>query len=308
MKKILSLFAIATAVTACNDGDLVFENLNFNDKEIQKCSTKELYFKTNNNELLLIDFSNGVDGTDLDTLSDLNVRKTLNTSQSQIYYRTYDGAVNLNTICATLAPANPKVISEYQSLGGGNIHYTRTLTPVVTDNAVNVNYAFTINFENITLSNGTSNIKYTTLPFGTFNYKTNKLSFNFNTNIQNCSSVLTARNLNEVMQLQLPENFVFPTTNQTQTLTLNNSQFVRYFVFDKTIPSDVSFCDFPSQTIAEDWQATNGTVQITTTVLTNASNQVTGYQHSIQIIQAQFTKDNSNFVITNKNIGAYVTE
>lgn len=308
MKKIISLFAIAATVTACNDGDLVFENLNFNDKEIQKCTTKELYFKTNNNELLLIDFSNGVNGTDLDTLADLNVRKTLNTSQSQIYYRTYDAAVNLNTICATLAPANPKVISEYQSLGGGNIHYTRTLTPVVTDNAVNVNYAFTINFENITLSNGTSNIKYTTLPFGTYVYKTNKLSFNFNTNIQNCSSVLTGRNLNEVIQLQLPENFVFPTTNQTQTVTLNSTQLLRYFVFEDNIPSEIDFCEFPSQTIAEDWQATNGTVQITTTVLTNANNQVTGYQHSIQITQAQFTNNSNSFVVTNKNIGTFVSE
>ncbi|UUV21026.1 hypothetical protein [Paenimyroides aestuarii] len=305
MKKIVGLLVLALSVTACNDGDLVFENLNFDGKEIQKCADKELYFKTNNSELLLIDFSNG---TDLDTLSDFNVRRTLNTSNSQIYYRTYDSAINSNAICALLPPANPKVTSEYTSLPGGSIHYTRTMVPVVTETSVNISYAYTINFENITLTNGSSEIKYTTLPYGTYVYRVNRMGFNFTTNFGNCDNVLTGRNLNEIVQLQLPEGFVFPTSNQTQTITLSNTNFLRYVVFGRNIPGDLGFCEFPSQIINEDWLATNGTVQIDSSVQTNANGQVTGYQHTIQIIQARFIKDDNSFVVSNKTIGSFSPE
>ncbi len=46
MKKIVGLILVTTSLTACSDGDLVFENLNFDGIQIQKCEDNELYFKT----------------------------------------------------------------------------------------------------------------------------------------------------------------------------------------------------------------------------------------------------------------------
>src|SRR5690606_21542110 len=149
MKKIVGLILVTTSLTACSDGDLVFENLNFDGIQIQKCEDNELYFKTKDNELLLVDFSdnrNGTKGSILDT-----------------------------------------------SVPGGKVFYTRTITPAVSENGVSVNYMYTINFENITLTNGTSDIKYATLPYGSYVYDTSKITFNFNNNYTNCDNVLVGR-------------------------------------------------------------------------------------------------------------------
>ena len=77
MKKILGLLIATTSLTACDDGDLVFENLNFDGKEIQKCNDNELYFKTNNTEMLLVDFTFGTDGSILNPQAPLNIPKNI---------------------------------------------------------------------------------------------------------------------------------------------------------------------------------------------------------------------------------------
>lgn len=313
MKKIVGLLFATVGLTACNDGDLVFENLNFDDKEIQKCENNELYFKTNNNELLLVDFSNstnGVNGSVLDTLAPLNVRQNLETTNTiKMYYRTYDGNITTATICSVLAPANPKVTSEYTSLNGGNISYTRTQDAIVTETAVNVNYKYTINFENITLTNGTSEIKYATLPYGTYVYDTSRMSFNFASNFNNCSNVLIGNTNTEIVQIQLPENFVFPTTTQTQNITLNDTNLLRYFVFRKAFTIDEgNECEFPNGVVKEEWQVSNGSLQIESSPITNTSGGITGYRHILKITQAQFKKEESTFSITDRIIGTYVID
>lgn len=310
MKKIVGLLLVAISLTACDDGDLVFENLNFNGKPIQKCPDNELYFKTNDTELLLVDFSNtinGVKGSVLDTLAPLGETQNLLTSNTtKIYYRTYDAPISANAICSLLAPANPKVTSEYTSLPGGKIFYTRLITPIVTETAVNVNYTYTINFENITLTNGTSEIKYATLPYGSYAYDTSKMNFNFTNNFIDCNNVLVGKTSTEIVQIQLPEDFVFPTTNQTQTINLNSTNLLRYYVFRNPFTvEEGSECELPNEPIKEDWQVNNGSLQIETTVITNGTGTITGYRHNLKLIQAQFKKDDTTFSVTDRNLGNY---
>lgn len=310
MKKIVGLLLVTISLTACNDGDLVFENLNFDGKQIQKCPDNELYFKTNDTELLLVDFSttfNGVPGSVLDTLAPLGEMQDLLTSNTtKIYYRTYDAPISANAICSVLAPANPKVTAEYTSLPGGKIFYTRLITPVVTETAVNVNYTYTINFENITLSNGTSEIKYTTFPYGSYAYDTSRMNFNFTNGFINCDNVLIGKTSTEVVQIQFPSDFIFPTSNQTQTISLSDTNLLRYFVFRNpfTVDED-NECELPTEPIKEDWQVTNGSLQIETTAVINAAGTVTGYRHNLKILQAQFMKDETTFSITERNLGNY---
>lgn len=308
MKKIAGLILSMICLTACNDGDLVFEDLNFNEnQEIQKCKDNELYFKINNNELLLVDFTFGTNGSVLDTLATLGEIKTLKTSnQPKIYYRTYDGALNTNTICSLVPPANPKVVSEYTSVAGGTINYTRTMVPVVTESAVNVTYMYTINFENITLTNGSSEIRYTTLPYGSYIYDSSKLSFNFGTNFAICDHILTGKISNEMLQLQLPQDFIFPTTNQTQIIALNNTNLLSYFTFKTTI-SNTDICDFPDDTpLKEEWYVNNGNLEIVSeAVINKVTGEVTGYKHVLKLIDAEFMKDKSSFKLTDRILGTY---
>src|SRR5690554_4975764 len=121
MKKIIGLLVASAFITACDDGDMVFENLNFDGVQIQKCTDNELYFKINNNELLLVDFTRPISATQSGSWLDSEVELDRRTSPPanadiKIYYRTYDGTVNNNVICSIIAPANPKVTSEYISV------------------------------------------------------------------------------------------------------------------------------------------------------------------------------------------------
>jgi len=303
----LSLFACATIILACDDGDLVFENFNFDEQDILKCEDNELYFKINNNQLLLVDFTFGNNLSVLDSLAPLNeVQKVPTSDRTKIFYRTYDNTISKNVICALLAPANPKVTSEYISIPGGTINYTRTMRPVVTETALNVSYVYTINFENITLTNGTSDIRYTTLPYGSYEYDRSRMSFNFTSNINNCNNVLTGYTATEFVQLTLPENFTFPTANQTQNVTLNNSVSVQYYVFENSFSIDEDLpCEFPTETIKEYWQASSGTLQVVSSAITNVSGDITGYRHQLKLQQVQFYNDNGSFVITERLIGTY---
>lgn len=317
MKKIVGLLAVISCLSSCDDGDMVFENLNFDGKEIQKCDDNELYFKTNDRELLLVDFTRKDSDTTkiqswLVPTAELNKNNVLKTVGSlKILYRTYDAAVNKSSICSLLAPANPKVTSEYTSISGGTINYTRTMAPVVTEGTVSVTYTYIINFENITLTNGSSEIKYTTFPFGSYIYDTSKLSFNFMTNFKLCNnngSILTGNTNNEILQLKLPDNFVFPTVKQTQTINLSSTNSLRYFLYKKNLILTDS-CELPSANdnpIKEDWKSLNGSIIIESSpIVNNTSGEISGYKHIIKITQAQFTKDSGSFVITNKIIGEY---
>jgi len=302
MKKIVGLFLVAISLTACDDGDLVFENLNFDGKQIQKCPENQLYFKTNDTELLLVDFSktvDGVKGSVLDTLAPLNIKQELSTTgTTKIYYRTYDAPIAANAICSLLAPANPKVTAEYTSLPGGRIFYTRTMIPAVTETAVNVNYTYTINFENITLTNGTSEIKYATLPYGSYIYDSSKMNFNITNGFDICENLLVGKTSTEIIQIQLPADFVFPTSNQLQTITLNETNLLSYLIYKEPFTTD-SACELPNKPIKEEWQVTNGSLQIET--------KVTGANiiHTLKLIQAQFKNDETTFNITDRNLGTY---
>jgi len=310
MKKIVGLLLVAISLTSCDDGDLVFEKLNFDGQQIQKCPDNQLYFKVNDTELLLVDFSDtrdSISGSILNPSAPLNIAQELITSGiTKIYYRTYDASILANTICSLLAPANPKVTSEYISSPGGKIFYTRLITPVVTETAVNVNYTYTINFENITLTNGTSDIRYAKLPYGSYVYDTSKMNFSFTNNFERCENALISYRNDEYIQINLPADFIFPTTNQTQTVNLNNTNVLNYYIFKDfiTIDGDIP-CEFPNKPIKENWEVTNGSLQIETTVVTNSAGAVTGYRHNLKLVQAQFKKDETTFSIADRNLGNY---
>lgn len=308
MKKIIGLLAASTLITACDDGDMVFENLNFDDVQVQKCTDNELYFKINNNELLLVDFTRPISATQSGSWLNPEVELDQRTSPPanadiKIYYRTYDGTVNNNAICSIIAPANPKVTSEYISVPGGTIFYTRTMTPAVNQGVVNISYAYTINFQNITLTDGTSEIKYTSFPFGTYAYETTRLTFNIPKFVY-CSeeNALAGHNaINDFSKLILPDGFQFPTTESTQTIQLNDDQYFSYLVYSENL-SNIAPCDTIDKPIREEWIATEGTVIIET------QTSATGQRHFLKIQNALFEKGNGSFLMTDKEIGTYDVE
>lgn len=54
MKKLLVLAASVFLLQACDDGDITLESFNFDTVNVQECSTNDLVFKINGEELLLL--------------------------------------------------------------------------------------------------------------------------------------------------------------------------------------------------------------------------------------------------------------
>ena len=317
MKKILGLLTVATFFAACDNGDMTFESLNFDETNIQKCEENALYFKAKGNELLLVDFTynNGTMDPNSSVLDALELDRDYQlptTNTNKIYYRTYDGNINASTICSVLAPANPKVTSEYTSVNGGTIWVRRSIVPVVKSNAttnssesVNVNYSYTIKFENITLTNGSSDIKYATYNYGTYVYETALLSFNFTSTDLCDNNVLGMNNAKEMLQIHLPEDFAFPQTATKQTINLNSENSLHYFRKKDSTPTFANACEeINEEEIAEDWTATSGSLSIESRLRANSTTQ---YEHIVRIVNARFSKPSGEFVLTNKIIGTYVT-
>ncbi len=305
MKKIIGVLMILSTLSSCDDGDMVFENLNFNGKAVQKCEDSELYFKINNTELLLVDFTSKEKKSLLDSVAPILQTFSIQTSAAnQIYYRTYNSTINTNAICSILAPATPKVTAEYTSIPGGTIKYVRNIIPTVNKETGNVavKYLYNINFENITLSNSSQEIKYATYAFGDYIYKTNNLPFVIS-NIDICeNNILFATTNKGILQLALPETISFPKNEGTQTINLNTTTYLDY-----TLRKDnkvVNNCEvIPEESIGEHWTAKQGQVVIESKKSTTNASQ---FIHIIKIVNATFKNpDDLQFLITDQVIGTY---
>ena len=83
-------------------------------------------------------------------------------------------------------------------------------------------------------------------------------------------------------------------------MNLNDTNLLNYYIFKEFITIDEgNECEFPTDAIKENWQVTNGSLQIET--------KVTGANiiHNLKLIQAQFKNDETTFSVTDRNLGAY---
>lgn len=295
MKKFALLLSSLLLLSSCDDGDLVFEELNFTAKDIQTCNS--LYYKINGKELLLVNLANSNNGLVLDENAPLNQVQNISTSDlNKIYYRTYSETVNQNTICSTIPPAQPVVVSEYVSNSGALIQYIRRSNVGYTNNKATINYNYTINFKNVTLSNGTSQIKYEDYPFGTFIYKTNTLGFVF-TNFTNCNSQLISADSDEELIFTLSTPYTDATTIGEQIYNLSDNQFLTYNLYEGNIVNQAA-CDEKSNAIKEQWIATSGSYVIKISEVVNQVTQnVDALKQEFYLRNVTFNKDGLSFTI-----------
>lgn len=300
MKKILGCIAILSIATSCDDGDLVFDQLNFTQAEIKSCNS--LFFKTNGTELLLVNLSDGTDGIVLDTEAPINQVQSLSTNNTnQIYYRTYSDNISEGIICSTIPPAHPIVTTEYISNSGALIQYVRGNNVGFTNNRATINYNFTITFSNLTLSNGTSEIKYETYPFGTLVYNTQILGFTFS-NFSNCTNQLISSDSDEELIFTTDTNFELPTTVGEHTYQLSQTQNLAYKLYDGNIVNQAP-CDEKTNVIKEDWISTQGNyVILTTEVVNQVTQNVVALKHEFYLRNVTFTKNGLTFTVENLKI------
>ena len=167
MKKLLVLAASVFLLQACDDGDITLESFNFDTVDVQECTTNDLVFKINGEELLLLNipassFAN-------QETPDGSPRIVNVSATNQIIYRIYSGNVASTNICATIPPATPVVEQEWNATGGTIEIITDALYD--TDGMTIIGYTHNIKFVNVNFSGPSNSFSFTEYLFG--NYETN---------------------------------------------------------------------------------------------------------------------------------------
>lgn len=150
MKKLFGLLVCALLLSGCDDGDIVLQSFNFDNETIQTCTDKDLLFKTNGEELLLID----IPATNFpnEITPEGEPRFVTITGTNRVLYRKYNGSVSNLTICSVIPPASPTVVNEWTAASGGQIQIItteKTTTDPVTSEVTVTGYNHQIKFINI---------------------------------------------------------------------------------------------------------------------------------------------------------------
>jgi hypothetical protein len=307
MKKIAGLLLLIFLLNSCDDGNLIQEDIDFEDFTTQNCSTNNIIYKINDKEALIIEIpsTNFVNDPTTD-----NSPRTLSISSTsnRVVYRFYNGTVSTDNICETIQPATPIVIDQW-SATSGTIQITTTAIKSnnATENSTKITgYNHYINLKDITFSIKNGEQTFRTLPFGNYTTTATTLPFNFEKILTKCSNsnVLYDFKSFEAIMLEIDPALIVNAVTATNTprtgLIGTSTNKLTYRLFSGLLSSSY-FCNSTTPTtpiLSEEWNGvagvsgTNGIIEVTTT--TNGPNV---FKHTITLRKTTLKKGNSSFIL-----------
>ena len=119
MKKLLILFAISSLCFACNDGDIIVTDFNFEETNLDNCGGPGGYtFFNINNSSSAESISLNLTTSDILFLESGIEEFQLNNSSSTVNYRKYAGDVSSDYFCSNIPPLSPDVSLEFLGESG----------------------------------------------------------------------------------------------------------------------------------------------------------------------------------------------
>ena len=307
MKRVVSLLVLLLALNSCDDGDLIQEDISFEDTATLSCTTNNIIFKLKDKESLLLEIpeTSFVNEPTLDgepTIIAIN-------STNRVVYRFYSGTVSQDNICETIPPASPAVTDQWTATDG-EIQITTTAvktTNTSTGRTTITGYNHNIVFKNITFDkgDGTSLVKET-FPFGDYVTTATPLPFGFDETLEQCSSSKQIYNYtssealtldidpdlikNEITPLNSPRTGVIGTAiNKLVYRLYSNGVLTPDYFCNATLPI------LPS--ISQEWIAESGVTNVSGIVEVTTSKVLETYVHTIVLKKVTFTKGNSDFTL-----------
>jgi len=235
MKKIFFAL-ILILLSACGDGDLAIENIDFDASNIESCTDNtSLFFNINGNQAIILNIPDNF--IEQGILSEGDDTSSI-PGQSQFFYRFFSDNVNQSFFCSELTPSTPVVTDELEATDGVLVLSTNQL--VENNQTILVN---TLNIQNLVLlnSNGERLIN-SNFEFGDVTFSSTGVLFD-SANLQICPtdpSILYNVNGEQAIVIDLPDGVLLNQDNQPDGLTadVTNGATVSYLVFDAAIPDD----------------------------------------------------------------------
>jgi hypothetical protein len=306
MKRVLSLLVFVLLLNGCDDGNLIQEDIDFEDVTTQSCTDNNLIYKLNDKEALILDipstsFTTEPSATDTPTIIDIS-------STNRVVYRLYNGTVSTDNICETIPAATPYVTEQWSATAGKiQIFTTAVKTVNTTTNSTRITgYNHNIVFKNITFATTNGNQVYETFAFGDYVTTATTLPLLFDETVEKCSSSNLVYNyttsealmlnidpsliVNEVTLLNTPRTGIIGTTKNILTYRLFSGLLTSSYFCNTTTPTTPS--------VSQEWNGvagvtgTSGIIEVTTT-----TNGPGNYKHTIIIKKATLKKGTNSFLL-----------
>lgn len=327
MKKVLLGITLLLALTSCDDGDVKVESINFDDITPQKCTEKNLFYKINGSEALLMDVSSQ-DAFNVAFQNEETPEGTPRTfpisatepNATRVIYRAYNGTVAFTKFCGSLTDANPSVTEEWIATSGtGEVITTSVKTIDATTGVQRItNYNHSIVFKNITFQKPNGQQTYPTFFFGSYQTTPTILQFGFdqeNLAKSACDNRLININTTEALELNLDtttyNNLIqssVTTTPRTALLTSTNT--LKYKLFDALV-EDSYFCAATPPTtpvLLQEWIAKNGVANVSGIIEVSTTTSGTQFQHTVHLKNVVFKRVNSEFNLgSDYTLGVFFT-
>jgi hypothetical protein len=316
MKKILSILLLLVFITACDDGDLTVDVIDFSEVTAQKCSAKDVIYKVKDSEMLFLEVP-GATFTENQTIAGTPITLQINAT-NKVTYRKYDGTVAANNICPTVPSATPNLTEEWNASAGIiEITSTAVTTTNTTTGATQITgYRYYIVLKNVTFEKPSGPQAYETFIFGNYTTTISPLAFGFDDQAaqSTCDNRIFNFSGSEALILDVASNFptLFDnnTTTTPRTALIDSTNKLTYKLFSNTV-NDAYFCatTVPSTPmLTQEWNAvagiaaTSGIIEVTTTTLGS------GFLHTIHLKRVTLKKGNSEFTLGDDYVfGSFTT-
>ena len=318
MKRILGVLMLLLFITACDDGRLTVDAIDFSEVPVEKCSDKQLLYKIKGSEMLVLEIPETT-FIENQTLDGAPIEVTLS-STVKVTYRKYASAPSPLNVCGTLPSATPNLIEEWNATSGTIVI---TATAIKTTNTTTgfekiTGYKYYIVFENITfLKPGGVLQTYDTFPFGNYSTTVSPLAFGFNQLVD--KSTCTGDNRifdfsgSEVFTLDVADYntlFAGAVTTTPRTALISTDNKLSYRLYSNAI-TNAYFCASPTPltpTLTQEWDAINGIAATSGIIEVTTTSLLTGFQHTIRLKNVTLKKGNSEFSLGNDYLfGTLVT-
>ncbi|WP_276167472.1 hypothetical protein [Zobellia alginiliquefaciens] len=323
MKKTL-LLGILILLSACDDGDLQIERVDFDTVSLASCGFEDdpldttFFFKIDGDEAFLLELEEGL------LIDETSTEGTLTSSlggSSSLVYRLFSDDVSSDYFCSTIPVLEPTVINE-NTAEAGDIAVNTKVTAVSKDVKT---YSHTILISGLVLTNeqNESIIDSSTLTYGTFKTST-PTSINLEvpftdyeaiTNFSECTSAIVEGSIrlyktinDEYVSLDIPLSALANEVTEVdtpRTATLENGEF-NYTVLD-TVVTDEMICTtaaLSEEIISHNFISSGGAINVETVASEPDGAGAVTYTHTISINTVVLVLKGNGDDITDETLAA----
>jgi hypothetical protein len=308
MKRVVSLLVLLLLLNGCDDGDLIQEDISFDNVATLSCSTNNIIYKLKDQESLLLEIPE-TSFVNEPTIEGKPTTLSISSS-NRVVYRFYNGKVSSDNICETIPPATPQVTDQWTATDGTIQIITTAIktTDATTGRTKITGYNHNIVFKNITfdIGNGKTLVKET-FPFGDYITTATTLPFGFDENVEQCSTSKQIYNYTssealtlDAIDSNLIQNEITPLNTPRTGIIGTTVNKLIYRLYSNGVLTPAYFCNTTTPilpSVSEEWIAASGVANASGIIEVTTTKVLETYIHKIVLKKVVFTKGESDFTL-----------